>query len=284
MRYAHRVIPAAFQSRRALRVLNVAAVGFALAAATSGVFACLFHRPNLTAFVTALPTWIIGTLWALVLRWPKTIGQSSFRWGWAASVPLAILNASVAAGLLFALDTSMPDASRFVLGALLGATIGALAWVPALITTLVCFGIPIASAQRLAQKGLAGEERGEWMVGIACVVMSVLGLLLSFGARVPHWDHAPGLWLSRAFAMLGILGGGAATLFARAREARRRRFVADAEAGKAPGYRIDETDEGKVLVRIVSQGEGYRVADFEEELFELDAEGAATRPKALHRG
>jgi hypothetical protein len=34
-----------------------------------------------------------------------------------------------------------------------------------------------------------------------------------------------------------------------------------------------------VLVRIVSEGKGYRVADFEEEVFELDAEGEAMRPK-----
>jgi hypothetical protein len=211
------------------------------------------------------------------------VGNSSFRWGWAASAPLAIVNASIASGLLFVFDGGHPNAGRFLLGAILGATAGAIVWIPALVVTLVCFGIPIASAQRLAKRGLAGEERGEWMVGMACVAMSLLGLLLSFVARVPPWDHEPGLWISRAFAMLGIFGGGAATLLARAREARRRRFVADAEAGKTPGYRVDATDEGKVLVRIVSQGEGYRVADFEEELFELDAEGAATRPKHLER-
>ena len=34
-------------------------------------------------------------------------------------------------------------------------------------------------------------------------------------------------------------------------------------------------------MRVVSQGEGYRVADFEEELFELDAQGEATRPRQL---
>ena len=46
------------------------------------------------------------------------------------------------------------------------------------------------------------------------------------------------------------------------------------------GYRVDTTDEGKVLVRIAAQGKGYRVADFEEEeVFELDAQGEALRPK-----
>jgi len=57
--------------------------------------------------------------------------------------------------------------------------------------------------------------------------------------------------------------------------------VADAEAGKISGYRIEPTEDGKVLVRVVWQGEGYRVRDFEEEVFELGAEGEATRPKVL---
>ena len=34
-----------------------------------------------------------------------------------------------------------------------------------------------------------------------------------------------------------------------------------------------------MLVRIVAQGKGYRVADFEEEVFDLDAEGEAKRPR-----
>ncbi len=104
----------------------------------------------------------------------------------------------------------------------------------------------------------------------------------SFGAEPrPGLDGADALAPS-LFALLGLLGllaGASSTGLALAREARRRTFVADAEAGKVPGYRIEPTAEGKVLVRIVAQGKGYRVADFEEEVFELDAEGEAMRPK-----
>lgn len=278
------MIPAAFRSQRALVVLNVAAVGLALAAATAAVFAVVFSSvAGATALVTGLPTWIIGTGWALLLRWPKTVGKSSFRWGWVASMPLAMLNASIAAALLFATrpNVGAMHPTELLIGALLGATIGAMFWVPALIATLVCFGLPIAHAQRLAKKGLAGEERGEWIVGLVCTVMSVAALAVSFAVDTPRGADLAGLSVLRAFAALGALTGGAAAVLARARAARRRAFVAEAEAGRAPGYRVDDTSEGKVLVRVVSQGEGYRVADFEEELFELDAQGEATRPRHL---
>jgi hypothetical protein len=170
------------------------------------------------------------------------------------------------------------DLGKFMLAALLGATFGAIVWIPALLVTLALFGLPIASAQRLAKKGLAGEERGELIVGLVCAVISLVGLVISFdGAHFP--GLGPLLEAPRLFSLLGLVAGLATTIIAQARAARRRAFVTRAEAGNAPGYRIDTTDEGKVLVRIVAQGKGYRVADFEEEVFELDAEGEATRPK-----
>jgi hypothetical protein len=143
---------------------------------------------------------------------------------------------------------------------------------------MICFGLPIASAQNHARKGLAGEERGERIVGVACLVMGLLAAALA-------WTSLPvneeGMWLPRLLAVLGALGGGTAAVLARAREGRRRKFVARAEAGEVPGYRIEATEEGKVLIRVVSQGEGYRVADFEEEVFELDAAGEAKKPSIV---
>src|SRR5262249_2877163 len=155
--------------------------------------------------------------------------------------------------------------AEFLVGAIMGATIGAIFWVPALIATLLCFGVPIAWAQRLAKKGLAGEERGEWIVGLVCAVIGVVAALISLRMRADDaFASVAGVGMPRAFAPLGGLAGAAATGLALAREARRRRFVAEAEAGKIAGYRVDPTEEGKVLVRVVSQGKGYRVADFEE--------------------
>jgi hypothetical protein len=270
------VIPAPFRSLRALRVLNVAAVGLALAAVVAAVFG---PTAPVAPIATGLPTLVFGTLWALLLRWPRTVKNTSFRVGWAASVPLAALNGGVACALMML--TKHPDSFKPLVGLVLGATFGALIWLPALVFTLCFFGLPIASAQRLAARGLAGEERGERVVGLACAAMSTLALA---GASIEPWDHRHRfLPLIYGLAILGLLTGGAAALLANAREARRRRFVARAEAGEVRGYRVDPTDEGKVLVRVVSQGEGYRVADFEQEVFDLGAEGEATRPRMAVR-
>lgn len=275
------MIPAPFRSLRVLRVLNTPAVGLALAAVTSAAFAGVLENSELMVLGTGLPTLILGMVWVLVLRWPKTVGTSTFRWGWLASVPLAVLNAALACGSMMAFEAARngsPFVERFLLGALLGGTFGIICWLPALVVTLLCFGLPIASAHRDAEKGLAGEERGERTVGLACVVMSLAAFVVSASV---HPSHNSGLWISRTLAALGLVTGGVAAILASAREARRRRFVADAGAGKIPGYRVDDTDEGQVLVRVVSHGAGYRVADFEEEVFELDAAGEATRPRVL---
>ena len=51
----------------------------------------------------------------------------------------------------------------------------------------------------------------------------------------------------------------------------------EVEKGAVAGYRVDAAPEGKVLVRVKSMGEGYRVANFEEEIYTLDEAGEARR-------
>lgn len=269
------MIPTSFQTPRALAGLNIAAVGLSLASVVTPVLGMIIPG-GFQGVLAGVPTLLCGVLWAWLLRRPETVARSSVRWGWLASVPLAMLNAGLSAGILM-MDHS-PSPTRFFWGLIVGATFGAIIWIPSLLLTLLCFGVPIAQAQRLAKKGLAGAERGEWIVGLACVVMSAVGLLLSFTLpRIGETANAAACVL----AALGLLTGGSSTALAWLREVRRRAFVADAEAGNLKGYRVDTTDEGKVLVRIAPQGKGYRVADFEEEVFELDAEGEAVRPRSL---
>jgi hypothetical protein len=182
---------------------------------------------------------------------------------------------------------------NYAVGALAGATLGAIFWVPALVLTLVLLGPPIARSQRLAKQGLAGEDLGERTVGLACVIMSLVGLVGALFIPPPYVSDpqisvptnfsfsgaqalAPNTWIVVGLGVVGAVAGIAAVWLARAREARRRRFVTAALEGKVAGYRVDETAQGKVLVR-VAEGTGYRVADLEEDVFELDAEGRAVR-------
>lgn len=272
------VIPAPFQSRRALAALSVGAVGVSMAAITAAGFGLLF-RTSVIALAAGGSTLVVGTFWAALLRRPETMGKSRLRWGWVASVPLAMLNAAITSAFL--VGSNHPSVGSLLGGAIAGATFGAVFWIPALMFVLACFGLPIARAQWLARKGLAGEERGDAIVGLACVATSVLAMLLAREGRHDALAGQIGLWVTRAFGLLGSIAGASSVALARSREARRRAFVAAAEAGEVPGFRVDPTAEGKVLVRIVDQGEGYRVADYEQAIFELDPEGEATRAKRL---
>jgi hypothetical protein len=283
------IVPRAFGAPRIVRGLNIAAVGLSLSAVTAGVFGAMSHE--FSGFTTGLPTLLFGALWAYVLRSPSTVGSSRVRWGWLLSVPLAMANAGLSAGLLMGFGESGDVLPNFAVGVALGATFGIMFWGPALLLTLLAFGLPIAWAQKLAKKGLAGEERGEWIIGAVCMVLGALGLTLSLfqhqgfgyqGERLLRTETA--LFAGHVFqivtSLLGLLAGATATVLAQARESKRRAFVTKAEAGEIRGFRVDPTPEGKVLVRVSSQGQGYRVADFSEEVFLLDEEGRATEARA----
>lgn len=265
-----------FRSRKALEALATAAVGTSLAAATGAVFCKIFGGDGAIGLVAALPTLLLGTLWAKLLRSPRTVAGTTIRLGWLLSVPLAAANAALAAGLLFASGESGGKAiTNFFLGMLMGATIGAYFWIPGLLLTLLLFGVPIARGQRLARQGLAGQERGDGFVGGASAFIATFALL---SVLVTGRTNV-GAWTVAALGGAGGLIGVAVMALAWLRDRMRRAFVAQVEAGEVPQFRVDESDEGKVLVRIVSQAEGYRVADFVEEVAALDRDGAVTRAR-----
>jgi hypothetical protein len=282
-------LPRAFRSLAALRNLNVFAVGLSMAAITAVVFFGAFEHSLPVVMATGGSTLVVGMLWALLLRWRNTVGNTKLRTGWLLSVPLAALNAAISAGLLFAFrDLSQQSfIGKFLVSALLGATFGAMFWLPALVLVLLSFGLPIAWGQRLAQRGLAGEERGEFVVGfaasaislVALVVVTVLGpgWLTSSMLRSSLPDAETALDLIRLLALSGFASGAASSILALARQSKRREFVDKVAAGAVEGYRVDESEEGRVLVRVQSMGQGYRVADFQEALLELDEEGDARR-------
>ena len=262
-----------------LRALNIAAMGLSLAAATGGVFAAIFDSLGF-GLLTAIPTLVYAICWAFLLRMKRTVGKSKLRWGWLASIPLAMANGATAAGLLLAFDSGSNPIERFAVGVFAGATFGAVFWIPGLLATLAFFGYPVARAQHLAERGLAGEERGEVMVGAASTILAVLGCFaagLTAGSTYPPGAEleSVGVVVLYTLSILGFLAGAGAATLGASREARRKRFVAEVEAGKQDGFRLEQVPEGKVLVRITSQGEGYRVADVEEEILALDAEGEA---------
>lgn len=270
-------LPATFRSLNTLRVLNVLAVAGSLAAMTGSVFAHVFGSANGASMAAStISTFIVGLVWAVVMRMRRTLPNTPTRLGWVLSVPLAALNGALACGLL----AGAGHADRFVSAFLLGGSVGAIFWVPGLLVVLTVFGIPIARSQKLAANGLAGEERGEFIVGLVSVAIALIAFIivppadqlsmteeLSFAARP----------LVLGGVALGGLGGLVAALLAAYREHVRRAFVREVEAGAVEGFRVDATTDGKVLVRVTTQGGGYRAASFEEQVYGLDEAGDAGR-------
>ncbi|HEX4515117.1 MAG TPA: hypothetical protein VH054_16340 [Polyangiaceae bacterium] len=284
-------MPVVFRSPRAIRVLNVIAVGASVAACTTGAFMYLLKPHEWTwALIAGLPTAACAALWAVCLRWRKTT-KTGVRYGWLLSVPLAALNSALSGGAFLAIDaagfgTDAGGASigGFVGGALLGGTFGVVVWLPALIAVLAMFGGPIAHAQKMARLGVAGEERGEVLVGAVAAALGAIALAVAWLAHASPSAYVPHLWsagsfvgqiLMHALALAGVTCGVAAAWIALLREARRRRFVERVEASEVPGFRVEKSTLGKVLLRVAPVPH-YRVADVAEELFELDETGSVT--------
>jgi hypothetical protein len=287
-----RGIPVVFAAPRSLRVLNTVAVSTALAACTSAVFMHLIPGLWTWAIIAGLPTLVTGAAWIALLRWKKASPVFGVRWGWLASVPLAALNSALACGAVSVTDNSNYLAHRFTEGMAMGATFGAILWLPALLAVLVVFGVPIAHAQKLAQRGLVGEDRGEQIIGLVSAALGAVALVVAwaFGEEatfVPFFQSLPntqpadrlGFMLLHLFALLAMLSGAITLVEASQREARRRRFVARAAANEEPGFRVDDTEAGMVLLRVQPEA-SYRVAAGDEEVFELDILGRALRPSS----
>ncbi len=262
------MIPSVFRRSRLAAALNVAAIGFALAAVSASLLSDM-GRPLVVVGTTLL----VGWPWATLSRARSAAGKTLFRgWWWFASAALAMFNAGLAAGLGGRFATT-----DLVSGFFIGATYGVIVWGPALAATIICFGIPIARARRLASKGLAGEDKGERLVGAVSVAVSILGLALSV-ADLWHIE-GPEIWLLRGCGFLGLCTGAAAVGVALVREGRRRRFVRRAETGVMPDYEVRFTGDGKLLIRVDRQGGGYRFGEAREEVCELDEAGAATHSR-----
>lgn len=282
-------LPTAFRAPRLLRNLNVAAVGFSLAACAGVVFAGILGRtfsPGMDGeepsylfphnwltpgIASGLSTLAFGLVWARVVR----MRAGKIPIGWIAAIPLAALNAGTALGLVMSTESS--GGAGFLGGLVLGATFGAMFWIPALVVTLVCFGLPIYFAQQAADKGLGSEDRGERTVGIAAACFAFFALLLSTGIQRPH---AEGIVLT-SLATLGIFTGLASAIYATKRERKRRVFLGNVVMGSEEGYRVTDGPGQTLLVRVTRTPEIYRGADLEEPLVELDDSGDVRRTLEL---
>jgi hypothetical protein len=271
-------LPGAFLSPRALRRVNLVAVAATLAACT-GVVATAFDSSSSgfgsTATICSASTLAYGLIWAASLR----TRFGSFPTGWFLAVPLAALNAGTSLGfVLMSSPTEGGGGQSFLSGLFLGATFGAFVWVPALLITLLLFGVPLALGQRAARNGLGSEERGERIVAMVAMALAAMALV---GASSTAREGFEVRWLL-ALGATGLVSGLYAAIDATRRERSRRTFLQSVESGDAPGFRIDALPhEPRQLVRVLDRGEGYRAPRFAEPVAELDEHGEVKR---VHEG
>jgi hypothetical protein len=275
------LLPRSLGVPRLVRWLNVAAVGFALAACTGAAFGTSSFGWEIGT-VCALSTLFYGLCWSCLMR----VGFLG-KWGWIAATPLALANSATAYASLAALDRdtlrkldlllfpSKPLLEAIVVGSMFGAVI----WIPALIMTLLGLGLPVSIAQRAAARGLAGEDRAEQAIGFLAAGYSGLGLLVCMAAAFAHPSLAglKGVGVVLALALAGLATGLASVQLAHVRGWGRRTFFRTVRAGDAPEYRFDREGGAVVLVRVTETGQGYRAATTTEPLALIEDTGDAKR-------
>lgn len=263
----------AFASTRLLTRLNAVSMPCSLAALTT--HGLRWMQPP--SWAVAVPTLLAAYLWLRLFRSGRALHKV-----FILAVPIAAGNAALSAALTFAdFGNSRLEqaAGRFVGGLIMGPLAGVLVWLPALLLVLLFYGLPLSRARRLSERGLSGSERGELMVGLISALLT-LPIWLWPGSGGGHGGYEP---LTCVLAGAAVCAGVAASILASERGVRRREFVRKVSAGEVAGFRVEDTEQGTALVRIVDNGQGYRVADFHEELCTLDAEGEVRELRSLSR-
>jgi len=239
-----------------------------------------------TGLVAGVPTLVTAGCWVGLVRLNLRFGEESGpRARWMAALPLAAANGAMGGGLSCVLYGGLGHVpSTFVGGAILGATLGVLYWGPALLATLLVLGGPLRFAQRKASQGLSGEDVGGKALGGAAAATSLLALLwqllaqASSGYRIARaeahemrtWLHPLDHGIGYGAALLGVVGGAIVLGFSAAKSANRKAFVARVEHGLEPGFRVDPTQRGTVLVKLRAPREPFRTTNLPEEVFPLE--------------
>ncbi len=257
-------LPQSFRAPVWLQRLNMLAVAASLAACTGVILQPIGNDVSDpdgsgglgtvwlgAGAASALSTFVFALVWARLLR----IRDSWI--GWALCMPLAALTSATACALC------SPSLGSFMLG----ATLGAFIWVPALIMTLIFFGLPIYLARAAADKGMSSEDRGEAVVG-------AISALLATGAL---WFDLQTSGLDRivcgALAAVGAAAGALALIASWLRGRERRLFVAAVRDGRSAQFRIEEVEALPMVVRISERGHAYRSSTVAEPVVLLDESG-----------
>jgi len=260
------------------------ALACAGAAGATAVFGALMK--DSVALVAGVPTLVTAGCWVGLVRLDPRFGEDCGRRArWLLALPLALVNGALGGGLFCWLTGGFGHLpSTFLGGAALGATFGIVYWGPALLATLLVLGAPLRFAERRARRGLSGEDLGGKMVGAAAATQSLIALVWQLVAQKSSghrmsWGEAQEIrrWLrpldadvGASIALLGIVAGAIVLIFSAVRSAKRKALQTRVELGLEPGFRVNLTQRGTVLVKLRAPREPFRTTNLPEEVFPLE--------------
>jgi hypothetical protein len=235
---------------------NAVLVGLSLAAAT-GAIASLFGDSAGTSLGTACAgsTAIYGWFW-----WRLLMKNSNVWKRLLVSILLAAGNAATAS--LYAWEVLVPhnhihithSMTPIIHVLIIGITLGAIIWIPALLLTFAMFGYSIAQQGKAAQNGRDGVDYANQVTATTSVALGTAAVVM----LAMRWELGWTIVTPLMFSLATMCAGLWTALDSANRLRTRRRFVLAVLEGKHPELIYQASDEGDFILRRTVEGTAYR--------------------------
>jgi hypothetical protein len=232
---------------------NAVLVGLSLAAATGAIASWLGdHAGTFIETACAGSTAIYGWFW-----WRSLMKNSNIWKRVLVSILLAAGNAATAFYVysVFGPKGDTTDSLAQIVPALIiGITLGAIVWIPALLLTSAIFAYSIAQQSKAIQRGRDGVDYANQATATTCFTLSTTAVVLLALRCERGWEIATPLM----FGLTTICAGLWNALGSANRVRTRRRFVLAVLRGKYPELKYKASEGGGVILKRSRQGPAYR--------------------------
>jgi hypothetical protein len=233
---------------------DAALVGLSIAAATGAIASLLGdHAGKGIETACALSTAAYGWIW-----WRSLINNRNTWMRVLVSILLAAGNAATAFyiySVVLNSKSGSPDPIIWIAGALIiGVSLGAIIWIPALVTTVAIFGYAIAEHAKAKLGSRDDVDYANQVTATTCFVLATAAVVMLTLRWGRGWDIVTPLMFGLAAMCAGLGRAFGATNCMRTR----RLFVLAVLEGKHPELIYQASDEGDFILRRTVEGTAYR--------------------------
>jgi hypothetical protein len=280
---------------RTLGYLNTVVVAMALAASTTALVLVVYGR-HLDKFDTLdrlgptfatcwVSTLLCGLIWGQVVRQWHWNGY--LRWGLC--VPLAAVSSGICAAIYTISNYSYYEKkynSAYlshqyhdldVLSNMLWVmSVGSIVWVPAVLATLLVFGLPLRQVERAHAVGLFNVDRAEYKLGLVAALSSLVASTVHLTFLVAF----PMNWTTVVFGSLSVFGSGLgarSAVYAHRRIVAREHWIARIRAGECAGFAFATVGTLECVVQLIDVERTYRRAELRTPLLVMQPSGDVQR-------